>query len=77
MGIAEKVLGETAKELRPRDEDGLLLAMSSDTNILELEFMSSLRAFEKRYLYASVRNEFIVNYGTAAFEPSVPIYHQQ
>jgi len=39
--------------------------------------MSALRAFEKRYLYETVHNSFMVNYGTAAFEPSVQIYQQQ
>ena len=73
MGMAENVFGETARELLVRDEDGLLVAMSSDNNILGLKFLSALRAFEKRYLYANVRNDFMVKYVTAAFEPSVQI----
>lgn len=71
MGVAEKVFGGTAMELVLRGEDGLLVAISSDNNWLGRKFLSALRAFKKKYLYATLRDDFMVYYGTAAFEPSV------
>lgn len=37
----------------------------------KLSFMSSLKAFELRVLYANVRNDFMVSFGTAALEPRI------
>lgn len=38
-----------------------------------LQFVSALRVFPRRYLYANMRNDFMVNYGTAALDPSVQV----
>lgn len=43
----------------------------ADERQARLPFVSALKAFEMRVLYANLRNDFMVNFGTGALEPGV------
>lgn len=62
-------LGETIRELLVVDEERLLERMSRDEE--EMQFIGVLAAFEERVLYANLRNDFMVNFGTAALDVGV------
>lgn len=65
---ANLVCGATGLELFLEDSAPLLMRMASDEG---LPFLSALRAFESRVLYANTKNDFMVNYGTAALDENV------
>lgn len=67
------LFGETVVQMMLRDEEGLLMAMTTDRNRFGVKFLSALSAFERRVLYANVRNDFMVNYGTAALDHRVQV----
>ena len=84
LSKAHMLFGETVMELVledgangnssenfANDERKVLLAMTLDDNSHGLRFVSALRAFRHRFLYANVRNDFMVNYGTAALDHTV------
>lgn len=71
VGLAQMcggMIGQTVRELFMIDEDAILDQMSRDG---EVPFLSALKCFETRYLYANVRSDLMVNYGTAALDPSI------
>lgn len=63
------VLGDTLREIMLVDDGRLLEQMSRD--MPDMPFVSALEAFEERVLYANLRNDFMVNYGTAALDVDV------
>lgn len=67
------VLSETIREMMLSDERQLLLRMTEDSvdENDEIMFLSALKLFEERVLYANLRNDFMVNFGTAALDTSV------
>lgn len=71
LPVATALIGDTGTELLLRDEGRLLMAMTTDRNGHGMMFLSGLRAFRERYLYANLRNDFMVNYGTAALDHTV------
>lgn len=71
LPVANMFLCETVTQLLLGDEDQLLLAMTTDRNKHGMRFLSALNAFSERWLYANVRNDFMVNYGTAALDHTV------
>lgn len=71
MPLAHGLLFNTAKQLFLRDEDCLLELMTRDTVAKGGAFMSAVMAFRQRVLYANLRNDFMVNYGTAALDEDV------
>lgn len=72
---ANLFIGVTGLELFLEDENPLLLRMSRDDAPGEggLQFVSALRSFSQRVLYANTRNDFMVNYGTAALDEDVQV----
>lgn len=71
LPMANAVFGETSKQMLLRDDDHVLVAMTTDKNKLGVPFLSALAAFQKRSLYANVRKDFMANYGTAALDHEV------
>lgn len=74
LACAHLLFGHTGLELVLHDTNSvehLLVSMSTDENPLGLPFISALKAFRQRLLYANVRNDFMVNYGTAALDHTV------
>lgn len=71
LPMANAVFGETAKQMLLQDDDQVLVAMTSDNNKQGIPFLSALAAFQGRILYANVRKDFMVNYGTAALDHEV------
>lgn len=69
LSRANLVCGDTGLQLVL--EDGALPLLVRMTIDEELPFVSSLKAFTSRVLYANTRNDFMVNYGTAALDHSV------
>lgn len=67
------VFSETVRELMLSDDRQILVRMTEDgTDEKEnIKFLSSLKAFEERILYANLRNDFMVNFGTAALDTSI------
>lgn len=59
------VLGESTREVLLLDDEMLLERMTRDD---DAPFMKALRTFDTRILYANVRQDFMVNYGTAALD---------
>lgn len=68
LPMANIFLGDTVRQLLLQDEEQLLLAMTTDRNKHGMKFVSALKSFSERWLYANVRNDFMVNYGTAALD---------
>lgn len=66
-------LNDTVRELMISDTNQMLLRMTEDNPDDEMgfDFICALRAFEDRVLYANLRNDFMVNYGTAALDTSM------
>eukprot|EP00178_Gracilaria_changii_P003061 TRINITY_DN1448_c0_g1_i1.p3 TRINITY_DN1448_c0_g1~~TRINITY_DN1448_c0_g1_i1.p3 ORF type:complete len:453 (-),score=102.12 TRINITY_DN1448_c0_g1_i1:289-1647(-) len=69
--LANTLLFETARQLFLCDDECLLELMTRDGAASGARFLSSLAAFRSRLLYANVRNDFMVNYGTAALDAGV------
>lgn len=68
-GVVNAMFGETGLEMMLLDSERLLCQMAKDGN--ELLFISALRCFEQRFLYANLRNDAMVNFGTAALQEDV------
>lgn len=73
LPMATAFFGETVMQMLLRDDRRLLLQMTSDRNSMGVKFISALKAFRSRTLYANVRNDFMVNYGTAALDHTVQV----
>lgn len=71
LPMAVPFLNETITQLLLRDDEHLLMAMTTDRNKHGMRFLSALGAFSERWIYANVRNDFMVNYGTAALDHTV------
>ncbi|CAN8071660.1 unnamed protein product [Agarophyton chilense] len=76
LPLTDSFLFRTAKQLFLRDAHCLLERMTRDDCIAPVGgvhgcFVSALCAFDTRTLYANVRNDFMVNYGTAALDADV------
>lgn len=67
------VFSETVRELMLSDDRQIMLRMTEDGDgeTETIKFMSALKAFEERILYANLRNDFMVNFGTAALDTSI------
>lgn len=67
------VLSETVRKLTLSDDCQILLRMAEHgTNENDdHKFISALKAFEGRFLYANLRNDLKVNFGTAALDTSI------
>lgn len=70
---ATSLWGETVAQMMMADEDKILVEMSRDGGKYAVPFMSALRAFSERVAYANVRNDFMVNYGTAAMDHRIQV----
>ncbi len=78
---AHLLIGDTGRELFLEDgANNILVRMTTDetdgtlgsvTNARPLKFISSLKAFQRRYLYANTRSDFMVNYGTAVMNENI------
>lgn len=62
LQMVRPFFGDTVKQLLCLDEDDVVERMTRGV------YVRALRQFEKRYLYANVSKDFMVNYGTAALE---------
>ncbi|PXF48276.1 hypothetical protein BWQ96_01965 [Gracilariopsis chorda] len=69
--IAHPLLFHRARQLFLCDDGCLLERMTLDSAVSSGWFLSSLRAFRSRMLYANVRNDFMVNYGSPALDAYV------
>lgn len=69
--FATVLIGDTGAQLLLQDEEQLMMAMTTDRNKHNMKFVSALRSFPERCIYANVRNDFMVNYGTAALDHTV------
>lgn len=72
--IAPVFYGQTGRDILLIDDEQLLLRMTLDDSSdgggdSRLLFISALKVFRQRYLYANTRGDFFVNYGTSALEP--------
>lgn len=67
------VFSETVRELMLSDDRQIMLRMTEDgaDEKEDIKFLSALKAFEERILYANLRNDFMVNFGTAALDTSI------
>lgn len=78
---AHLLIGDTGRELFLEDgvnsllvrmtADDLDVAPDSSSIPRPLKFISALKAFQHRYLYANTRSDFMVNYGTAVMNETI------
>lgn len=73
QGAGTLLFGETARQLLLQDDEQIVKQMSTDSEQHGCQYLSALKAFEHRSLYANLRNDFMVNYGTAALDSSVQV----
>lgn len=73
MGATRYLFGPTGEQLVLMDSaaNPLLMHLTSDLNPQGLAFMSALRAFKTRVMYGNMRQDFMVNWGSAVADANV------